>query len=171
MKTLRDYQEEIVNKVVNSDKDQIICLPTGAGKTVIASAIMERLPQKVVFVVPRLELIKQAREEFGDVDIIWADKTEITGKKIIVASKDSLRTQHELVSQNVVLIFDEVHVSLEATYKLVQLIKPVRVLGLTATPERMDGQALLKGTDSIHKFGCFDELIQQETVPSLIEKG
>lgn len=171
MKTLRDYQEEIVNKVVNSDKDQIICLPTGAGKTVIASAIMERLPQKVVFVVPRLELIKQARDEFGDVDIIWSDKTEITGKKVVVASKDSLRTQHELVSQNVVLIFDEVHVSLEATYKLVQLIKPVRVLGLTATPERMDGQALLKGTDSIHKFGCFDELIQQETVPSLIEKG
>ena len=90
---------------------------------------------------------------------------------MVVASKDSLRTQHELVSQNVVLIFDEVHVSLEATYKLVQLIKPVRVLGLTATPERMDGQALLKGADSIHKFGCFDELIQQETVPSLIEKG
>ena len=170
-KVLRDYQEKIVEKVVNSTKNQIICLPTGAGKTVIASAIMERIPEKVVFVVPRLELIKQAREEFGDVDLIWSDKTEITGKKITVASKDSLRTQHQLVSKNVVLVFDEVHVSLEQTWKLVQLIQPVRVLGLTATPERMDGQALLKGDDSVHRYGVFDELVQQETVASLIRKG
>lgn len=125
----------------------------------------------VVFVVPRLELIEQAVNEFGDVDVIWSDKTSLTGKKCVVASKDSLRTQYKYVPECSVLIFDEAHISLEQTFNLVQLIKPLRVLGLTATPERMDGKALLKGFDSLHKFGVFDELLQEETVSSLIKKG
>lgn len=173
---LREYQQRIVEKVVNSTKDQIICLPTGAGKTVIASAFMRRLPLPVVFVVPRLELILQAEQEFGDVDIIWSDKTRIEGKQITVASKDTLRTQYKKIKRDVILVFDEAHIGIEATSKLVKLIKPKRVLGLTATPERMDRYALLKGYDAkgeeqLHKFGVFDELIQSESVPTLIEKG
>ncbi len=174
MKELREYQKQIVDKVIQSEKDLIICLPTGSGKTFIAWAVIQALNAKgvtVVFVVPRLELIDQAKNEFGDVDVIWSDKTSLTGKKCIVASKDSLRTQSKKVPENVVLIFDEAHISLEQTFNLVELIKPARVLGLTATPERMDGKALLKGTDSLHKFGVFDELLQEETVSSLIKKG
>lgn len=170
----REYQTNIVDKVLASDKNIIICLPTGAGKTVIAFSIIQKLIEKeltVVFVVPRLELIKQANNIFGEVDFIWSDKTQLTGKKCIIASKDSLRTQYEKVPENCILIFDEVHVSLEQTKKLIDSIKPVRVLGLTATPERMDGKALLKGNDNIHKYGCFDELLQEETVISLINKG
>ena len=74
MKQLREYQQKIVNKVLASNKDTLISLPTGGGKTVIATAIMQGLSGTVVFVVPRLELIKQAKSEFadlGDVDIIW----------------------------------------------------------------------------------------------------
>ncbi len=174
MKELREYQKQIVDKVIQSEKDLLICLPTGSGKTFIAWAVIQALNAKgvtVVFVVPRLELIDQAKNEFGDVDVIWSDKTSLTGKKCIVASKDSLRTQSKKVPENVVLIFDEAHISLEQTFNLVELIKPARVLGLTATPERMDGKALLKGTDSLHKFGVFDELLQEETVSSLIKKG
>lgn len=74
MKELREYQENIINKVTHSNKDQIICLPTGAGKTVIAGNIINKLKETVVFIVPRLELITQAKEEFsqilGDIDII-----------------------------------------------------------------------------------------------------
>ncbi len=177
MKELREYQQLIVDRVTNSDLDQIICLPTGAGKTVIAGAIIDKLSGIVLFVVPRLELLAQAEKEFtevlnDEVDMIWADKTRITGKKCIVCSKDSLRTQWDKLDiENPTIIFDEAHVSLEQSYKLVQMINPVRVLGLTATPERMDGKALLKGSDGIHKFGIFDELVQQESVASLIKKG
>lgn len=171
---LRDNQVTTVEKIISSEKDIIICLPTGAGKTVIASAVIRRLNEKgktVVFIVPRLELIKQAGNEFGNCDIIWSDKTELTGKKCIVASKDSLRTQYLKIPENSILFFDEAHIGLEQTKKLIDLIKPVCVLGLSATPERMDGKALLKGNDSLHAFGCFDELLQEETVSSLIKKG
>lgn len=171
MKILRDYQENIVYKVVNSTENFIICLPTGSGKTVIASAIMQQLEGKVIFVVPRLELIKQAQDEFGDTDIIWSNRTSITGKKICIASKDSLRTHYKALGENITAIFDEAHIGIESTFKLVQKLKPKRVLGLTATPERMDGYALLKGTDKIHRFGVFDSLLQEETVFSLQRKG
>lgn len=176
MKELREYQKKIVNKVLASNKDTLIALPTGGGKTVIATAIMQGIKGSVVFVVPRLELIKQAKTEFadlGDVDIIWSNKTNITGSKYIIASKDTLRSESKkkLLPEHVTMIIDEVHVSIEASWKLVNAIKPDRVIGLTATPERKDGKALMKGTDAIHKYGIFDEIVLEETVPSLICKG
>ncbi len=183
IKELRPYQQNIVNTVIASDQNLVICLPTGAGKTVIANAIMDRLEGLCIFIVPRLELINQASSEFGDVDIIWADKTKITGKKIIVASKDSLRIQLKKIAGELVgslkpltIIFDEAHVGIKQTYDLVnqfkELFQNLRILGLTATPERMDGLALLKSvrTDAVHKYGVFDEVLQEETVSSLIDK-
>lgn len=74
VKQLREYQKNTVEKVIKSDKDLIICLPTGAGKTVIASSLiteLNKLDKTVIFIVPRLELIKQASKEFGDVDIVF----------------------------------------------------------------------------------------------------
>jgi len=178
-KELRPYQKAIVEKVLESDRDDIICLPTGAGKTVVANAIMEGLPGKCVFIVPRLELIAQAKTEFGDTDVVWSDKTEITGKKTIIASKDSLRVQLKKLDldrgEHVTLIFDEAHVGIKQTHSLVSAFRgkcsDIRVLGLTATPERMDGLALLKGTDALHKYGVFDDVMQEETVASLISKN
>lgn len=181
MKVLRDYQILASDSVINSSSNPILCLPTGAGKTVIAFDIIKRLIEKdytTVFVVPRLELIKQAEKEFGEVDIIWSDKTKLTGKRVIIASKDSLRTQAKKLSdvKNVVLIFDECHIGIKQTQSIIETIKPVRFIGLTATPERHDGLALLKGIDKkgqekVHKYGCFDELLTSETVASLIARG
>lgn len=228
MKQLRPYQQNIVDQVVSSKKDLIVCLPCGAGKTVIASAIMNELPGLKVFIVPRLELIKQANEEFKeaagasyeeetdnnpvvdsdiisnpieegeskaeskdnngkavdhsngnfDVDIIWSAKTRLTGKSIILSSKDSLRTQYKKIPDihPLTLFFDECHVSIKQTKALVDALHPDRVLGFTATPERMDGLALLKGTDpvgapKIHKYGVFDEVLKAETTASLIDKN
>ncbi len=178
MKELRDYQNKIVNDVLSSDRDIIVCLPTGSGKTVIASALIDMSPQKVLFVVPRLELIKQANKEFGNVDIIWSDKTNLEGRHCIIASKDSLRVQYSKLPEDIkedikhgIMIIDEAHVSIKQSHKLVNMINPGRVIGLTATPERMDGLALIKGSDAIHKYGIFDELLQDETVPSLQRKG
>lgn len=74
-KPLRDYQKRCVNEICSSDENLLVSLPTGAGKTVIAGNVMEQLHSKTVFIVPRIELIYQAVEEFGgDVDVIWLIK-------------------------------------------------------------------------------------------------
>lgn len=172
-KELRDYQKKVIENILSNSLDLIVCLPTGAGKTVIANALMENLDGLKIFVVPRLELIKQANDEFGDVDIIWANKTRLTGKDVIISSKDSLRTQLDKIPKKepITLIFDEVHIGIEQTYNLVSKIKHDRVIGFTATPERMDGLALTKGVGRLHRFGVFDDVLISETVPTLIQKG
>lgn len=172
---MRPYQEEMARRVLESKSDDIVCLPTGGGKTVIAGEIIDRLSdagETVVFVVPRLELIDQADKEFEDCDFIWSDRTVLTGKKKIIASKDSLRSQCGKLPEGIVMIIDECHISLKQSKLLVDRIKPKRVIGLTATPERMDGLALVKGKNGrLAKWACWDSVIQTESVASLIDKG
>ena len=176
---LRPYQQAIVNRVIRSDKDQVVVCPTGAGKTVMAGAIMKELPGTKIFIVPRLELIGQSKREFGDVDVIWSNRTDLTGKSVIVASKDSLRTQVGKVKigkeEPLTLFYDEAHIGIKQTHSLTEVLRKkypqVRALGLTATPERMDGLALLKGYRDVNKYGVFDEAVEEETVFSLIQQG
>jgi hypothetical protein len=56
---LRAYQEDVIAKV-GECKRPLIVAPTGSGKTVIASAIIQRHPNKhVLFLAHRRELIHQ----------------------------------------------------------------------------------------------------------------
>ena len=52
MKQLREYQQKIVNKVLASNKDTLISLPTGGGKTVIATAIMPARNTSLLLKIP-----------------------------------------------------------------------------------------------------------------------
>lgn len=173
-KTLRFYQQQAVDAVLQSKDDVLLSLPTGAGKTVIAGEIMRQSEGTQVFIVPRLQLLDQASKEFGDVDVLWANKTKMTGAHIIVASKQSIK-ENTVLPKDATFFFDEVHEGLEGTHKLVEKYHPKRVLGLTATPERMDNHSLIKGKGDINEmplykqWGVFDRMIQVQTTKGLID--
>lgn len=173
-KQLRDFQDKVVNKVCKSKEDILISAPTGCGKTFIAEMIMNELSKQnedfnFLFVVPRIILIQQFLEELtafkeSDFDIIQAENTKLSGKRFILASKDSLDNYIEKLPDNLIMFIDEVHEGLKQSFKLVQKIKPVRLLGLTATPERSDGLSFIKGIDleneeKLHTYGLFDKYI------------
>lgn len=173
-KQLRDFQDKVVNKVIETKNDVLISAPTGCGKTFIAEMIIKELSKKkrkinFLFVVPRIILIQQFLEELTafkreDFDIIQAENTKLTGKKFIIASKDSLENYIKKLPENLIMFLDEVHEGLKQSYELVQKIKPLRLFGLTATPERSDGLSLMKGIDldneeKLHKYGLFDSYI------------
>ena len=173
-KQLRDFQDKVVNKVCKSKEDILISAPTGCGKTFIAEMIMNELSKQnedfnFLFVVPRIILIQQFLEELtafkeSDFDIIQAENTNLSGKRFILASKDSLDNYIEKLPDNLIMFIDEVHEGLKQSFKLVQKIKPVRLFGLTATPERSDGLSFMKGIDleneeKLHIYGLFDEYI------------
>ena len=173
-KELRDFQLKVVKKCINSNDDILISAPTGCGKTFIAEMIMNELSQQnedfnFLFVVPRIILIQQFLEELtafkeSDFDIIQAENTKLSGKRFILASKDSLDNYIEKLPDNLIMFIDEVHEGLKQSFKLVQKIKPVRLFGLTATPERSDGLSFMKGFDldneeKLHIYGLFDKYI------------
>lgn len=168
---LRDYQKDIVEKVLSSTKNEVVGLPTGAGKTVIAKALIDGIKETVLFVAPRIDLVLQSNSTFGDVDVIWANKTSVTGKHCIVATKQSLLHRYSLVPNNVVIIFDECHIGMEKNKELVELIKPKRIIGLTATPETMSGKSFIKGSQYDRDSGIYDEVNYYYSICDLQKDG
>lgn len=173
-KELRDFQLKTVIECVKTKDNVLISAPTGCGKTYIAEMIMFELSKQnenfnFLFVVPRIILIQQFLEETtvfkeNDFDIIQAENTRLSGKKIILVSKESLDNYIEKLPNNLVMFIDEVHEGIKHSFNLVQKIKPLRCIGLTATPERNDGYSFFKGVDleneeKLHQYGLFDRYI------------
>lgn len=133
--------------------------------------------------MPDISLVEQSVKNFGveNVDKIIGKNSKLTGKKIVVASKPTLFSIlnnkedpdliHKFIEDNSLIIIDEVHYSLEQSYDIVSKVNPLKVIGLTATPEREDGLSFMKGYESKNKFGIFDEYLQEESIPSLGDKG
>src|SRR3954463_9068153 len=65
--TLRPYQREAIDAVLDGRRSgvrrMLICLPTGAGKTVIFSHLAQLARRQVLVIAHREELLTQAREK------------------------------------------------------------------------------------------------------------
>src|SRR6188474_3482026 len=65
--TLRPYQREAIEAVLDARRSgarrMLVCLPTGAGKTVIFSHLAELARRQVLVLAHREELLSQAREK------------------------------------------------------------------------------------------------------------
>lgn len=129
---------------------QVLVMPTGSGKTGLAAMIIESAIAKgneVLFLAHRKELIDQCSKtlDFFGVEhgVIkakhWRDRPNAP---VQVASVQTLiRRQHRPRAR--VVILDEAHRSLNETNKTILGWYPDALsLGLTATPERLDGRGL-----------------------------
>jgi len=163
--SLRVYQDESWNDGRSLFKQGYRCIlfqgVTGTGKTRMAvhginTAISRTIPgtdkkQSVWFVVPRKELLWQTSQELKDWDIqhgiISADSKESAAFNVHVVSRDTLI---RLVRKGKIrrwpnlIIFDEAHIALDQQLEIKAASPPdIIILGLTATPERLDGRPLL----------------------------
>ncbi len=144
---LRPYQEEAFKRWLRVKKGTII-MPTGAGKTILALRIIEKLNTSTFIVVPTLDLVRQWKEELKKAFSRNIDEIgEYTGNKknlkaITVSTYDSayLNAEH-LGNKFELIIFDEVHHLASEGYRNIaeMFASPFR-LGLTATYERADGK-------------------------------
>ncbi|MES3518308.1 MAG: DEAD/DEAH box helicase family protein [Natronomonas sp.] len=141
---LRSYQESALDAWLAADNRGVVELPTGAGKTVIAIAAIERLSTPTLVVVPTVDLLEQWHAELEaefDEPIGRLGGGSQTIESITVSTYDSayLRAE-ELGNRFGLLVFDEAHhLGGEGYRDAARLSAAPARLGLTATFERPDG--------------------------------
>lgn len=173
---LRDYQQECFDILKRDRQKQLIHLPTGSGKTVIFLKYLQEKSQKALIIVPTKDLQDQIAESAE----LFYRKSEIVVKgskcfsskgKIYIVCANSLQSDSTiefLKKENLDhIIVDEAHKSMCKSYlDFLQIYaehKPeFKLIGFTATPERMDKKSLLK---------VFDEITYSKTIFELITQG
>jgi len=180
---LRDYQTADVAEIrplIRDHSSVLHQLPTGGGKTAEVSAMVSLIrglnPTFVIwFVVPRNELLQQASEHFERWKIphghIAAGREESRAFKVQLVSKDTLlRRLGRVKTWPDVIFFDECHLYYDAQLAIIEAAraqKPaLRVIGLTATPERLDGRGL-----AVEAGGPYEAIHFGPSIPWLTDRG
>ena len=158
--TLHDWQQRCIDAWFENQRKGIIKVVTGAGKTLLALGIAERLQREslpdlhVAIVVPTIVLLDQWHDEIltrgnlpsGAIGRIGGGYTDTFSAQtrilICVLNSASTRLEGEVVragaSDSLLLIVDECHRAGSAEMKRVFKTKRACSLGLSATPERDD---------------------------------
>ena len=154
--TARDYQLRAVDELreaVRRHKSAVYVLPTGGGKTVVAGLIAQRVTERggqVMLVVHRRELVKQAVDTLTELVPGLSLGVEAPGWPSmpwaplqICMVQSMVRRDHVARMRPSIVIWDEAHHVRAATWERAMSWWPgVPSLGLTATPERLDGKGL-----------------------------
>ncbi len=154
------YQEEILSKldserIIHNRNKNLLVAATGTGKTVISAFDFKRFlnsnpNSKFLFVAHRKEILEQAQKtfqhvlrdsNFGD---LWVGGYEPEKYDQLFASVQTLNSRLKNLELEKeffdYIIVDEVHhIKAESYRPILKRFNPQILLGLTATPERMDG--------------------------------
>ena len=173
---LRPYQQTAItqiNEQFQAGKRSVLYqLPTGGGKTVIFSDIISTAVQaskRVCVLVHRVELLNQAAETLRSLGI---PNGRIKGKvrydpqfSVHVASVQTLSRNTNAYPPDLfdLLVIDEAHHAVAGSWdRVIKRFRTAKVLGVTATPCRLDGRGL---------GGCFQTLIQGPQLEALQDDG
>ena len=171
---LRDYQQEATENLQKMrEEGKTIALlyhATGVGKTITAATDAKAVGGRTLFLVNALKLASQAKETFAKV---WPEATlgEYTGSQkdmtqtVIFATVQSISKDLEKFSPTDFdyLIVDECHHAAANTYqKIFTYFHPKFILGLTATPERSDGEDMLE---------LFQNVAHKMDLKTAVERG
>jgi DNA repair protein RadD len=148
---LRDYQVEALNSLraeMSSGKRRLVLVaPTGSGKTAIACAMISGALSRnlrSLFLVHRRELVEQAwarmRDEGINAGVIMAG-WQPSSAPVQVASIQTLARRHNPPAG--LVIVDEAHHAVSESYAVIlRHYSESFVVGLTASPWRLDGRGL-----------------------------
>ena len=196
-------QIEILEKLKNTRESGnnrgLVVAATGTGKTYLAAMDVKeffknRKNSSFLFIAHREELLDNAIRVFSDIlhiekenfGRIFSGNKEV-GHNMIFASVQSLRNCYKKFDTDKFhyIIIDEFHHASASSYeKIIHYFKPEFLLGLTATPERMDGKDILALCDynlvgemgmrkamekdlivPFHYFGVKDITVDYEKIP------
>jgi superfamily II DNA or RNA helicase len=141
----RPYQTEAVAAWKRAKGRGVVVLPTGAGKSHVATLCIDDRRRSALVIAPTLDLVRQwydlLRATFGGpVGVLGGGEHDVQALTVATYDSAHLHMDH-LGARFGLVIFDEVHHLPSASYAMAAkaCLAPYR-LGLTATPERTDGR-------------------------------
>jgi DNA repair protein RadD len=180
---LRDYQERdlgAVRAAFRQHRSVLLVEPTGAGKGTSASYIVQSATAKgrrTLFTVNRRALVHDMAGRLERLGIRFGvvmgnDARRAPECPVQVASIDTLRRRENLPPADLIVV-DEAHGAVSPGYRAVLDRYPqARILGLTATPVRLDGRGLGEMFEAMVVGPSVAELISQGwLVPSVTFAG
>ena len=183
---LEPFQERLLEQIEVSRQlgyhRNLLVSATGTGKTVMAAVdyarLRARLPRaRLLFVAHREEILAQARATFaqalrdGNFGEFWVGGDRPTVVDHVFASVQSLNARGIASLDPThfdVVIIDEFHHAAASSYeRILTQLKPLELLGLTATPERSDGLPILQwfGNRIAAELRLWDAIDQHRLVP------
>ncbi len=171
---LRPYQQLAVDRILwekraGLDGNSFICLPTGSGKSLVIAEAVRVLNQPTLILVPSKEILEQDLEKLSsyvpreEIGIYSASMDEKTIKRYTFATIQSVYKKPEQFAHFGLVIIDEHHLlnvkNLTGMFSsfLNQINKmrsmcnpklpPLKVIGFSATPYRMDTGYNFLGND------------------------
>ncbi len=179
MSELRDYQQRVIDEIYATWKMGkraiLLAMPTGSGKTRTFSELAKHFDdrhQRVLLLVHREELLWQARKTLeqtlrSPIGVIKADLPMHPEHSVQCASVQTLVKRLEKQELDLgtiaLVIIDEAHLSLAPSYLTILSHFPkALILGVTATPSRLDG----RGFDRL-----YEALVVGPSVSELIWRG
>ncbi|PZO38211.1 MAG: type III restriction endonuclease subunit R [Pseudanabaena frigida] len=179
MSELRDYQKRVIDEIYTTwrlgKRSILLAMPTGSGKTRTFSELAKHFydrQQRVLLLVHREELLWQARNTLektlrSPIGVIKADRPMHLEYPVQCASVQTLvkRLEKQEVDLGAIalVIVDEAHLSLAPSYlKILSYFPEALILGVTATPSRLDG----RGFDRL-----YEALVIGPSVSELIWRG
>lgn len=180
MKKLFPYQEELIQnarRAISRAKSVIMVLPTGGGKTLVAANIARLAAQKnkrVLFLAHRIELVSQISATLTDVGVehgvIAVGKTPDYALGVQVAMVGTLlgRLRNTKMCFDLVIIDEAHHAAPSSQYHraLEKIGGDAKLIGITATPCRLDGKPLGR-----EHGGLFDDIVTGPSAIDLIDLG
>ena len=177
---LRPYQEIAVDDAataLDKHKNTIVVAPTGAGKTIMLSALVGKrfkVGNKVLVLQHRDELVRQNKTKFSRVNpdittsIVDGSEKDWSGSTIF-SMVQTLSRENNLSNINHfdLVVVDESHHAVADTYmRIINKVKEandsVEIVGFTATPNRGDKKGLKK---------VFTNCSHQIEISTLIREG
>lgn len=172
MISLYDHQADMIDRVrqsIRNNQRVLLQAPTGSGKSVMASAMIagsRAKDKRSLFVVPRVELLKQMSNTFRAFDIphgyLAQGHSFNKFARTHIASLATLANRLDVMETPDVVFIDETHWGGDTVDAVIKhfTAKGCRIVGLSATPARQDN------------FGMgdwYDDMVQGPSIRWLID--
>jgi len=187
MMKLRAYQEEAKKRVLSEYEAgvtrQLVMLPTGCGKTPLFLSVLADLDGVSMVIAPNDQICSQIKEsalswipgckpcflkESGSADgdynlFIATNQMAYRDKRLDFLKRFNIKNLVIDEAHHSPAITDKENIEKTGTYrKIIKEINPEFILGVTATPCRLDGLGMGE---------IFQKLIYQKNIPEMIEMG